>query len=267
MKWYTIVINNVRYSPEMVSAFENQRISVVRIFQRGEDLVIEIFITGWVLNAKATIQKIIQSFQLDGQPIQFTLSEGVEYHSSQDTGLYRGDHAGDDILYCYYEPVPSLEGPDGSLVARNYYIIVITVLMVAALLSPLYSKSMQYYSKDLVWLIILVVWFFLTLRKLPFTIKLMADGIQIVTLLGKTKIEYHSIHFVRIRPSRGWHAMTVKYEELEFVFPIELPSVSSKARNMVATIIQKADLVIVFGESRDICSFGRIKECKDEFAE
>jgi hypothetical protein len=267
MKWYTIVLKNLKYSPAMVNAFEDHRISVVRIFQSGEDLAIEIFVSGWVLNSKTTIQKIIQSFQTEEQPIQYSISEGVAHHSEQDSGLYQGDHAGDDILHCFYEPVPLLEGPDGSLVARNYYIIAVSVLMLAALLSPLITKTVQNYSKDIVWLIILVVWFFFTLRKLPFTIKLMADDIQIVTILGKTKIDYHSIYYVRIRPSRGWHALTVKYEDQEFVFPIELPSVSSKARKMVATIIQRADLVTVFGENRDICIFSRMKECKDEFAE
>lgn len=254
MMWYTIVLKNSTYTPEMVSVFNNHLLNVVRIFQHGNDLRIEIFLSSQHHQLKASIQDILAPVMPEDQAIIFTVYEGVGPHSELDSLLYEGTHAHDDILDYYFSPAQKIDTVNGSRTIYSTLSIIMNVVVLVIFSIPLAVFIWQFNTCGLIFSIGFLAMAVRWGKDIAFSLKMMPNQMQILTLFGRKSIDYATVNSLEIRLLRGYF-LIVEHTDGKFLLPIEQVFAQYNDREIIATIIQKAKLALVSGLSRNDCVF------------
>jgi hypothetical protein len=248
--------------PEMVTTFNNHQLNVVRIFQREKDLLVEIFLSSHHLELKATIRDILQSIMPEDQPINFTLYDGIRPHSAVEILIYEGAHAHDDILDYYFALNPEME-KSRSVAIHSFFSIFSNLILLLVFLIPVGLFIWNFNLCGLVVSIGILAIPLRQIRKFAYSIKILPDVLQVLTILGWKSIYYPSISFLEVYQIRGYH-LKVEYSEGEFFYPLDQMIQPTKDRDMIVIIIHRAKLALVSGLNRNDCVFRPMQPYLDD---
>jgi hypothetical protein len=261
ISWYTIYIKNSPFDDSLTNCFIRNGISVVRAYQKAENLVIEIFAP----SNQHAIESLIKHSVLSVPQYQnasansIVVYEGVELTAIFDTIYYTGDHIEKEVLQ-YFSP--DCQGKDNQTIGikNSYYPQVILDAAVFTIILAIFVYGLMKLS---VFQILLGVIALLILRQkyvntFAFQMEVNDQTVSYTTIFGKKVIPISNICQLDIQMKRGYWA-TIEHIGGQFCFPFRGIVPPNNEQQFLAAIIAGTGLSLTSGRSRMSCTFRPIR--------
>lgn len=258
--WYTIVLKDSSYDQSLVECFREINISVVRVYPRQKDLVVEIFIAmpsaGLESRIKHEIISLPEYQLLQQKGISFY--EGVENSVIPETVYYTGVHF-EDELFRNYVLTSNIKGydPNDFNVSFLFLIIICAFALVIGLTAAVYGAwNVDIFLFIFGIIIIYMVW--KSVKSFAYHVQVKEKTLAFSTLVTTREIPLEDVIQLEIRLTFSYWA-TIDFRDGRFRFPIMGAFTPRNEREFISAFLARTGFGLISGRNRASCVFKAVR--------
>lgn len=257
MFWYTLVINNYTYNPEIVSRFFECQIVIYKIISYGSDITIQFGIQKGSVQIKSSINNLIiklPNYYIHNNP--YKIFTGISLITQNGEIVYENSSTINDIHKYFITDTDDHENNKNNRITQFTFLIVVYLILFILCLGLVIYSIILGYSILIFFGFVSALIMYKAIEITPYKVKAMENSVGFFFILHKTEVNYADLNMIEIKQMRGYW-VTAVHNRGSTKFPIQSLFASENVNQLIYTIIKRSNLVLVRGTNKLDCAFNK----------